>query len=106
MSKPPDTLVAVVEIGSNSAKASVADLRRKPLKVADTISVVTRLREGMQDGKELDEKSKQRTLAGLEKIAEFLKKHNAPVRAAVATNALRDGNGEGLLDEISQRFGW
>jgi exopolyphosphatase/guanosine-5'-triphosphate,3'-diphosphate pyrophosphatase len=98
--------VAVVDIGTNSTRLLVADVRDGRLRELDRRSIVTRLGEGLEASGELGAEPRARVFSVLEEYAEAIARHGAEVRTAVLTSAVRDAaNGAAFTAEVRERFG-
>ncbi|HTX45914.1 MAG TPA: Ppx/GppA phosphatase family protein [Solirubrobacteraceae bacterium] len=102
------SLVAVVDIGTNSTRLLVAELTDG--RVTDELerrSTVTRLGAGVDADGRLADDSMKRVYATLQKYRQAIDEHGASVRAvAVMTSAVRDAaNGAEFADQVAKRFG-
>jgi exopolyphosphatase/guanosine-5'-triphosphate,3'-diphosphate pyrophosphatase len=98
--------VAVVDIGTNSTRLLVADVREGGVEELDRRSHVTRLGEGVDATGRLADAAQERVLATLEEYAESIEHHGCERRVAVLTSAVRDaGNGNAFADTVRERFG-
>jgi exopolyphosphatase / guanosine-5'-triphosphate,3'-diphosphate pyrophosphatase len=86
--------VAVVDIGTNSTRLLVADVRDGAVTELDRRSVVTRLGEGVDRSGRLSAAAQARVLDVLDDYADAIARHECERRRAVLTSAVRDaGNG-------------
>ena len=99
--------LAAIDIGTNSAKMTVADIAESgALTVVSEVSEVTRLGEGVDASKRLNDSAMARTLDALARFAEQARKAGAEEVLGVGTSALRDAaNGNDFLDEAKRRAG-
>jgi exopolyphosphatase/guanosine-5'-triphosphate,3'-diphosphate pyrophosphatase len=98
--------VAVVDIGSNSTRLLVADVRDGAITELDRRSTVTRLGEGVDASGRLGDAPQERVFATLEGYAEAIERHGAERRVAVMTSAVRDAaNGDEFSGQVRERFG-
>jgi exopolyphosphatase/guanosine-5'-triphosphate,3'-diphosphate pyrophosphatase len=99
--------VAVVDIGSNSTRVLVADVRDG--RVTDELerrSEVTRLGTGVDADGRLREDAMERVFATLDEYARVIEHHGAEVKLAVLTSAVRDSaNGEEFAEQVKDRYG-
>jgi exopolyphosphatase/guanosine-5'-triphosphate,3'-diphosphate pyrophosphatase len=100
------TRVAVVDIGTNSTRLLVAEVDGGALSELQRESIVTRLGEGVEATGRLGEAPMQRVFAVLEGYAEAIARHDAGVRTAVMTSAVRDAaNGAEFAAAVRDRYG-
>jgi exopolyphosphatase/guanosine-5'-triphosphate,3'-diphosphate pyrophosphatase len=86
--------VAVVDIGTNSTRLLIADVRHGAVTELDRRSVVTRLGEGVDRSGRLSDAAQARVLDVLDDYADVIELHDCERRRAVLTSAVRDaGNG-------------
>jgi exopolyphosphatase / guanosine-5'-triphosphate,3'-diphosphate pyrophosphatase len=98
--------VAVVDIGTNSTRLLVGEVDGGELTELQRESVVTRLGEGVEATGRLGEAPMQRVFDVLERYAEAIERHGAPVRTAVMTSAVRDAaNGAEFAAAVRDRYG-
>jgi exopolyphosphatase/guanosine-5'-triphosphate,3'-diphosphate pyrophosphatase len=99
--------VAVVDIGSNSTRVLVADVRAG--RVTDELerrSEVTRLGTGVDADGRLREDAMERVFTTLDGYARVIEHHGAEVKLAVLTSAVRDSaNGEEFAEQVKDRYG-
>lgn len=101
------TRVAAVDLGTNSTRLLVADVRDGCLTELVRRSIVTRLGEGVDSGRQLLPAPVERVHAALAGFRLEIEALGAVRTLAVATSAVRDaGNGARFLDEIAQRHGF
>jgi exopolyphosphatase/guanosine-5'-triphosphate,3'-diphosphate pyrophosphatase len=100
------TVVAVVDIGTNSTRLLVAEVEGDSLTELVRESIVTRLGEGVDATGALGEGPQARVFAALDKYAAAIDKHAATVRRVVMTSAVRDAsNGAEFADAVRSRYG-
>jgi exopolyphosphatase/guanosine-5'-triphosphate,3'-diphosphate pyrophosphatase len=98
--------VAVVDIGTNSTRLLIADVRDRTVHEVERRSIVTRLGEGVDAGGRLGEAPQQRVLAALDEYAALMDGHRCERRVAVLTSAVRDAvNGQEFADLVRDRYG-
>jgi exopolyphosphatase/guanosine-5'-triphosphate,3'-diphosphate pyrophosphatase len=96
----------VVDIGSNSTRLLIADVRDGAVHERERRSVVTRLGEGVDATGRLGDEPRARVLAVLDDYAARMDAHGCERRAAVLTSAVRDAaNGREFADLVRTRFG-
>jgi exopolyphosphatase / guanosine-5'-triphosphate,3'-diphosphate pyrophosphatase len=98
--------VAVVDIGTNSTRLLVADVRDGGVEELDRRSVVTRLGEDVDATGRLADAAQERVFERLGEYAESIERHDCERRLAVLTSAVRDAdNGAAFADAVRERFG-
>jgi exopolyphosphatase/guanosine-5'-triphosphate,3'-diphosphate pyrophosphatase len=98
--------VAVVDIGSNSTRLLVADVRDGSVTELDRRTAVTRLGEGVDASGRLGDAPQERVFATLAEYAEAIERHHSEQRVAVMTSAVRDAaNGAEFAAAVRERFG-
>jgi exopolyphosphatase/guanosine-5'-triphosphate,3'-diphosphate pyrophosphatase len=98
--------VAVVDIGSNSTRLLVADVRDGRVAELDRRTTVTRLGEGVDASGRLGDAPQERVFATLAEYAEAIERHRCERRVAVMTSAVRDAaNGAEFAATVRERFG-
>jgi exopolyphosphatase/guanosine-5'-triphosphate,3'-diphosphate pyrophosphatase len=98
--------VAVVDIGSNSTRLLVADVRDGAVTELDRRTAVTRLGEGVDASGRLGDTPQERVFATLAEYAEAIERHRCERRVAVMTSAVRDAaNGAEFAAAVRERFG-
>jgi exopolyphosphatase / guanosine-5'-triphosphate,3'-diphosphate pyrophosphatase len=99
--------VAVADIGSNSTRLLIADVRDGRVDELDRRSVVTRLGEGVDAGGRLGDAAQSRVFAVLDDYAAAIESRGSDVRVAVLTSAVRDAaNGAGFTSAVRDRYGY
>jgi exopolyphosphatase/guanosine-5'-triphosphate,3'-diphosphate pyrophosphatase len=98
--------VAVVDIGTNSTRLLVADVRDGTLEELDRRSVVTRLGQGVDATGVLAGEAMDRVFAALDEFADVIEALGCDAREAVMTSAVRDArNGSQFADTVRERYG-
>lgn len=98
--------VAVVDMGTNSTRLLVADVRDGRVTEVDRRSIVTRLGEGVDAEGRLGEAPRERVLAALDEYADAMEEHGCDARTAVMTSAVRDAsNGAEFQAIVAERYG-
>jgi exopolyphosphatase/guanosine-5'-triphosphate,3'-diphosphate pyrophosphatase len=98
--------VGVVDVGSNSTRLLIADVRDGVVRERERRSVVTRLGEGVDATGRLGEEPRERVLAVLAGYAARMDAHRCERRTAVLTSAVRDAaNGREFADVVRERHG-
>ena len=98
--------VAVVDIGSNSTRLLIADVRDGRVTELDRRSVVTRLGEGVDASGRLGDAPQARVLATLDDYGAAISARRCDVRVAVLTSAVRDAeNGAAFTETVRSRYG-
>ena len=97
---------AVVDIGTNSTRLLVADVRDGQITELDRRSIVTRLGQGVDATGRLAPEAEQRVFAALDGYAEAIEAHGAHTKSAVLTSAVRDAaNGPAFAAVVRERYG-
>ena len=98
--------VAVVDLGTNSTRLLVAEVRGDRLSELDRRTNVTRLGEGVDRTNRLSDAAMERVSAACAEYREAIDKLGAERVVAVATSAFRDAeNGDLFRRELQERFG-
>jgi exopolyphosphatase / guanosine-5'-triphosphate,3'-diphosphate pyrophosphatase len=98
--------VAVVDIGTNSTRLLVADVRDGVLEELDRRSIVTRLGQGVDASGHLADEAMGRVFAALDEYAAAIAGHGCRRSTAVMTSAVRDAaNGAWFADQVRERYG-
>jgi exopolyphosphatase / guanosine-5'-triphosphate,3'-diphosphate pyrophosphatase len=99
------TVVAVVDIGTNSTRLLVGDVDGGSLTELVRESIVTRLGEGVDATGALGEEPQARVFAALDTYAAAIEEHGATVRRVVMTSAVRDAsNGAEFASVVHDRY--
>ena len=97
--------VGVVDIGTNSTRLLIADVRDEGVHELDRRSQVTRLGDGVDATGELSEESMQRVFATLDAYREAIDENECEATVAVLTSAVRDAsNGSEFTEEVRDRY--
>jgi exopolyphosphatase / guanosine-5'-triphosphate,3'-diphosphate pyrophosphatase len=99
--------VAVVDIGSNSTRLLIADVRDgRVTGELERRSRVTRLGKGVDASGALDEEAMGRVYQTLAEYRELIDQHQAERAIAVLTSAVRDAaNGDEFATEVKEAYG-
>ena len=98
---------AAVDIGSNSVRLSIAELRRGRLVALHQDREVTRLGEGVFRDGNLDPQAMAQTLKVLRRFHRAVQSHAVDRTRVVGTSALRDSNSARLFEEwVKTVTGW
>jgi exopolyphosphatase/guanosine-5'-triphosphate,3'-diphosphate pyrophosphatase len=98
--------VGVVDLGTNSTRLLVAEVRDGAVAELERRTTVTRLGEGVEATGRLADGAMERVSEALAVYREILDRFGTDEVVAVATSAMRDAeNGPGFRDEIRERFG-
>jgi exopolyphosphatase / guanosine-5'-triphosphate,3'-diphosphate pyrophosphatase len=98
--------IAVVDLGTNTTRLLVADVRDSHVEELTRRTSITRLGEGVDAGGELIPSAIDRVFGALEEYKRAIDELGASRTVAVATSAVRDArNGEGFQRELRERFG-
>jgi exopolyphosphatase/guanosine-5'-triphosphate,3'-diphosphate pyrophosphatase len=97
--------VGVVDIGTNSTRLLIADVRDEGVRELDRRSQVTRLGDGVDASGELGEEAMERVFATLDAYREAIDENECDATVAVLTSAVRDAsNGSRFTDEVCDRY--
>jgi exopolyphosphatase / guanosine-5'-triphosphate,3'-diphosphate pyrophosphatase len=99
--------VAVADIGSNSTRLLIADVKDgRVTRELEHRSVVTRLGAGVDSDGRLSDEATGRVYATLDEYAKLIERHGADRRIAVLTSAVRDAsNGADFAQAVRDRYG-
>ncbi|HKL12310.1 MAG TPA: Ppx/GppA family phosphatase [Halanaerobiales bacterium] len=98
---------AVMEMGTNSTRLLIADLKKRELKVLKKDLITTRLGEGVDKNKRLNGKAVERGLKALRAFKKEIDKYDVSSYKLVGTSALRDvNNGEKFQKLIKEEIGY
>lgn len=86
---PQQSILAAVDLGSNSFRLQVARVENEQLYLLDGLREPVRLAAGLTENKLLDKESQQRALACLQRFGERLRGLPREAVRAVGTNSLR-----------------
>jgi exopolyphosphatase / guanosine-5'-triphosphate,3'-diphosphate pyrophosphatase len=102
----PGRRVAVVDLGTNSTRLLVAEVKDGQVIELDRRTIVTRLGEGVEATGRLGDAAIARVSEALAVYREVIDRLGADEVVAVATSAMRDAeNGPAFRDRIRERFG-
>lgn len=82
--------VAAIDIGTNSTRLLIVDYKNGTYTVLERDLIISRLGEGVDKNKYLNDKAIERTVTALEKYDKKIKKYNVKKVKIVGTSALRD----------------
>jgi exopolyphosphatase/guanosine-5'-triphosphate,3'-diphosphate pyrophosphatase len=98
--------IAVVDLGTNTTRLLVADVRDSHVEELTRRTSITRLGEDVDAGGELIPSAMERVFGALEEYRRAIDDLGAERTVAVATSAVRDArNGESFRHELRERFG-
>lgn len=99
--------LAAIDIGTNSTKMTLADVSDDgALSVVAEESDVTRLGEGVDAARRLDDAAMSRTLDAVARFADAARRQGAEVVLGAGTSALRDAaNGPDFIAQVKSRAG-
>ncbi len=102
----PSSRIAVVDLGTNTTRLLVCDVRGRGIDELERRTAITRLGEGVDATGRLADGAKERVRSTLAEYRELIDRHGAGRAVAVATSAIRDASdGEEFRNEVSERFG-
>jgi exopolyphosphatase / guanosine-5'-triphosphate,3'-diphosphate pyrophosphatase len=97
--------VAVIDVGTNSARLLVADVADGRVSPVDRRSTVTRLGRGVDLSGRLSAEAIEDACAAIEPYTEAVSELGAETVDAIATSAVRDAaNGSAFVAELRERF--
>ncbi len=97
---------AVVDLGTNTTRLLVCDVRDGEIAELERRTTITRLGEGVDATGELADAAKDRVRAALGEFRKLIDRHEVARTVAVATSAMRDAeDGDAFRAEIQERFG-
>jgi exopolyphosphatase/guanosine-5'-triphosphate,3'-diphosphate pyrophosphatase len=97
--------VAVIDVGTNSARLLVADVREGRVSPVERRSRVTRLGRGVDLSWRLSAEAIEDTCGAIGEYVEAIEELGADRVDAIATSAVRDaGNGGAFIAELRERF--
>ena len=101
------TRVAAIDLGTNTTRLLVADVENGEVAAIVRRGVVTRLGEGVDEGRALLPEAIERVFAVLADFRREADAFGVERALAVGTSAVRDArNGAGFLSDIERRFGF
>jgi exopolyphosphatase/guanosine-5'-triphosphate,3'-diphosphate pyrophosphatase len=99
--------VAVVDIGTNSTRLLVAEVRNSTVDQIERETRVTRLGEGVDSSRRLSDEAIERVVATCAEYRRLIDRHSVDRTVAVLTAAVRDAeNGPGFEATLRERFGF
>jgi len=97
--------VAVIDVGSNSTRLLIADVRADDVSVVERQSRVTRLGRGVDLSGQLSDEATEEACAAIADYIEICRAENVEKTTAIATSAVRDAsNGDAFVAELRERF--
>jgi exopolyphosphatase/guanosine-5'-triphosphate,3'-diphosphate pyrophosphatase len=98
--------VGVVDIGTNSTRLLVAEVRDGSIRELERRSEVTRLGQGVDASGALAPEAQERVFGVLDSYREAIEAHGCEVTTAVLTSAVRDAsNGAEFTAQVRERYG-
>src|SRR3954470_13097712 len=98
--------IAVIDMGTNSTRLLVAEVRDGAVQELERRTEITRLGQGVDASGHLSEDAMERVFDALTEYREQIDRHEAEKVVAVATSAVRDAdNGEEFREQLKSRFG-
>jgi len=102
----PARRVAVVDLGSNTTRLLIADVRDQAVAELDRRTEITALGRGVDASGRLDDEAIERVVEALEGYREAIDAAQVQSTFAVATSAVRDAaNGDDFRATVHERFG-
>lgn len=97
--------IAVVDLGTNTTRLLVCEVRDRAVHELDRRTTITRLGEGLDASGVLSDAAMGRVTDAVTEYRQAIDEHGARRTIAVATSAVRDAeNGPAFRDELSERF--
>jgi exopolyphosphatase / guanosine-5'-triphosphate,3'-diphosphate pyrophosphatase len=98
--------VAVVDLGTNTTRLLVCEVREGAVEELERRTEITRLGEGVDTAGRLGDAAKDRVRGVLSEYRELIDRHGAERTIAIATSAMRDAeDGDQFGRELSEQFG-
>jgi len=98
--------VAVVDLGTNTTRLLVCEVRGDEILEVERRTEITRLGEGVDRNGRLADAARERVRETVGGYRELIDRHGARTSVAVATSAIRDAeDGPEFRDELAERFG-
>ena len=98
--------IAILDLGTNSTRLFVADVRDRHVEQLERRTSITRLGQGVDSSGRLAPEAIERVLAAVAEYKEAIDELDAERVVAVATSAVRDSaNPDDLLGALRERFG-
>jgi exopolyphosphatase / guanosine-5'-triphosphate,3'-diphosphate pyrophosphatase len=106
VAEPANTRVGVVDLGTNTTRLLVAELRAGELVELDKRTTITRLGQGVDATGRLADEAMDRVRDALAVYREVIDRLEVGEVIAVATSAMRDAaNGAAFREELNESFG-
>ena len=106
VAEPANTRVGVVDLGTNTTRLLVAELRAGELVELDKRTTITRLGQGVDATGRLADEAMDRVRDALAVYREVIDRFEVGEVIAVATSAMRDAaNGPAFREELNESFG-
>jgi len=106
LTEKSDSVIAAVDLGSNSFHMVVAQDQHGQLKVVDRLREMVRLGAGLNASGKLSKESKQRAIACLQRFGQRLQEMHADSVRVVGTNTLRVAkNSEEFIQRAEEELG-
>jgi exopolyphosphatase/guanosine-5'-triphosphate,3'-diphosphate pyrophosphatase len=97
--------IAVVDLGTNTTRLLVCEVRDGSLRELDRRTKITRLGEGLDESGRLTDAARERVSDALAEYRAGIDELGATRAVAVATSAIREAeNGPAFRDELTERF--
>ncbi|MCF8001460.1 MAG: Ppx/GppA family phosphatase [Halanaerobiales bacterium] len=98
---------AVIEIGTNSTRMLIAEMKDDEINVIKKDLITTRMGEGVDSTQNLNEKSMKRGLEALKEFKSEIDEYNIKTIKLVGTSALRDvKNSQEFIDQVRSQIGY
>src|SRR3954462_8498014 len=98
--------IAVIDMGTNSTRLLVAEVRDGAVEELERRTEITRLGEGVDASGHLSEDAMERVFDTLPENREPIDRHDAAKAVALATSAVRDADkGVEFREQVESRFG-
>lgn len=98
---------AVIEIGTNSTRMLIAEMKNDKVNVIKKDLITTRLGEGVDDSKHLKEEAMKRGLEALKQFKAQIDEYEIKTVRLVGTSALRDvKNAQEFIEKVNTQLGY
>src|SRR6056297_1031755 len=98
---------AVIEIGTNSTRMLIAEMKDDEINVIKKDLITTRMGEGVDSTQHLNEKAMKRGLEALKEFKAEIDEYNIETIKLVGTSALRDvKNSQEFIDQVRSQIGY
>ncbi|MFO7815308.1 MAG: Ppx/GppA phosphatase family protein [Halanaerobiales bacterium] len=98
---------AVIEIGTNTTRMLIAEMKDDEIEVIDKRLITTRLGEGVDSSRHLKEVAMKRGLDSLREFKSEIDSHNIKGARVIGTSALRDvRNGKVFIKRVKKQLGY